>query len=100
MPDEETNSDESVDPTSIIRLSVIRLFLANRFEDCEIVRCLDVKTGETCDVLFIPAMDPDTGEVYMTPAFAIPESDMDEQEYRYTPVNQLAKNNPTNFKNN
>ena len=91
---------ESEDPTAIVRLSIIRLFLTNRFEDCEIVKCLDTKTGETCDVLFIPAMDPDTGETYMTPAFAIPESQMEEQELRFLPLCSLPKTNPVNFKNN
>ena len=91
---------ESVDPGALIRLSVIRLFLANRFEDCEIVKCLDCKTGETCNVLFIPAMDPDDDTVYMTPAFAIPEPDMVSQEDRYLPHETLLKTSPIDFKNN
>lgn len=91
---------ESVDPTALIRLSIIRLFLANRFEDCEIVKCLDAKTGKTCDVLFIPAMDPDDGDIYMTPTFAIPESDLSEQESRYLPLSALPKTSPVDFKNN
>lgn len=96
MPDET----ESIDPGALIRVSIIRLFLSNRFEECEIVKCLDSKTGETCHVLFIPAMDPDDGCIYMTPAFAIPESDIDEQESRFLPLNALPKTNPANFKNN
>jgi hypothetical protein len=51
-------------------------------------------------VLFIPAMDPDTDEMHMTPTFAIPESSLEDQEFRYIPVTMLAKTNPANFKNN
>lgn len=96
MPD----NTESVDPGALVRLSIIRLFLANRYEDCEIVKCLDIKTGGACDVVFIPAMDPDNGDIYMTPAFAIPESDLSEQEDRYVPLRELPKTSPINFKNN
>ena len=91
---------EPVDSTAMLRLSVIRLILANNFDDCEIIKCLDTKTGDTCNVLFLPAMDPDDGDVYMTPAFAIPESDISEQESRYLPVDTLPRTNLTNFKNN
>jgi hypothetical protein len=99
-PDETSKQFEPIDPGSILRLEVIRLFLSNRYEDCEVIRCLDVKTGEACDVLFIPAMDPDTDEMHMTPTFAIPESSLEDQEFRYIPVTMLAKTNPANFKNN
>jgi hypothetical protein len=95
-----SDETEPVDPGALIRLSVIRLFLANRFEDCEIVKCLDCKTGETCDVLFIPAMDPDDEIIYMTPAFVIPEPDIIAQEGRYIPVETLLKTSPVDFKNN
>jgi hypothetical protein len=95
-----SDETESEDPGALIRLSVIRLFLANRFEDCEIVKCLDCKTGETCNVVFIPAMDPDDSTIYMTPAFAIPESDMISQESRYLPLETLLKTSPIDFKNN
>lgn len=91
---------EPVDPTAMLRLSVIRLILANNFDDCEIVRCLDTKTGETCNVLFLPAMDPDGSDVFMTPAFAIPESDISDQERRYLPLDTLPKTSLVNFKNN
>ena len=95
-----SDKTESIDPGALIRLSVIRLFLTNRFEDCEIIKCLDYKTGETCSVLFIPAMDPDSDIVYMTPAFAIPEPDMASQEDRYLPLETLSKSSPLDFKNN
>ena len=91
---------ESVDPMAFLRLAVLRLFLANRPEDCEVIKCLDTKTGLTCDVLFIPAMDPDTGDIHMTPAFAIPESNLSDQEDRYIPLDTLPKTSPINFKNN
>lgn len=91
---------ESVDPAAMVRLSVIRLFLANRPEDCDVVRCLDTRTGMTCDVMFIPAMNPDTGELHMTPAFPLPESDLEEQESRYLPLATLPKTSQQNFKNN
>jgi hypothetical protein len=95
-----SDETEPVDPGALIRLSVIRLFLAHKPEDCEIIKCLDTKTGLTCDVLFIPAMDPDTGDIHMTPAFAIPESNLSDQEDRYIPLDTLPKTSPIDFKNN
>lgn len=92
--------DKLIDPESFIRLSIVRLILAERFDDCEIVRCLDTKTGETCDVAFLPAMDMQTGKVYMTPAFPVPEAKMEKQEARYLPVEDLPKTNEQNYKNN
>lgn len=95
-----SDETEQVDPAALVRLSIIRLFMVNRPEDCEIVRCLDTKTGKTCDVLFIPAMDPDTHCIHMTPAFAIPESDIEEQESRFLPLCTLPKTSPMDFQNN
>lgn len=93
----------SPDPMSAIRLGVIRIILANSMEDVDIVRCLDMQTGKPCDVVFIPAKDPhDDGEdsVFMLPAFALPDSEVQSQIERFVPLDSLPTNNPTNYKNN
>jgi hypothetical protein len=100
MEQPSKNTQPNTDPRSKAKVEIIGLFLANCPEDCEIVKCLDVKTGELCDVLFIPALDPNDSVLYMTPAFPIPESDIATQLSRYIPVNKLDNTSPLNYKNN
>ena len=98
-----TPDEFSADPMSLIRLGVIRIILANSFDDIEIVRCLDTYTGKPCDVVFIPAKDPDEdGEdsIFMMPAFALPNPEVQSQMERFIPLDSLPTNNQTNYKNN
>jgi hypothetical protein len=98
-----TEDETSHDPTSLIRLGVIRIILANSFDDVEIVRCLDTYTGKPCDVVFIPAKDPnEDGEdsVFMMPTFPLPEQEVEAQLDRYIPLDTLPKTNQTDYKNN
>jgi hypothetical protein len=78
---------------------MIRVMMNQQIDELELVRCLDTKTGEECDVLFVPAMDQD-GEIHAIPGFPIPVDDTHEMLDRYVPVDQLAKTNPTKFYNN
>jgi hypothetical protein len=91
--------DDNIDPGSLMRLIMIRVMMNHQIDELGLVRCLDTKTGDECDVLFVPAMDAD-GEVHPIPGFPIPVDDTKELLQRYVPLDQLPKNNPTKFYNN
>jgi hypothetical protein len=91
--------DKDADPGSLMRLLMLRVMLNDQADEVGIVRCLDIKTGDECDVVFIPAMDA-AGEVYPIPGFPVPIDDTNELLHRYVPVAQLAKTNPTKYYNN
>lgn len=91
--------DENADPGSLMRLIMIRVMMNHQIDELGLVRCLDTKTGDECDVLFVPAMDQD-GEIHAIPGFPIPADDTQEMLARYVPIDQLPKNNPTKFYNN
>ncbi len=98
-----TLNEFSPDPMSHVRLGVLRLVLTSSMKDVDIVRCLDMQTGKPCDVVFIPAKDPhDDGEdsVFMMPAFALPDPEVQSQMERFIPLHILPTNNQTNYKNN
>lgn len=91
--------DQDTDPTALMRVIMIRAMLNHQQDELGLVRCLDTKTGEECDVLFVPAMDTDGG-IHPIPGFPVPVDDTNELLARYVPVAQLPKTNPSNFKNN
>lgn len=91
--------DEDTDPTALMRVIMIRAMLNHQQDELELVRCLDIKTGEECDVLYVPAMDTE-GDVHLIPGFPVPVDDTNELLSRYVPVSQLPKTNPCNYKNN
>lgn len=91
--------DENTDPGSLIRLIMIRVMLDKQVDELGLIRCLDTKTGEECDVLFVPAMDQD-GFVRPIPGFPVPVDDTNELLERYVPLSKLPKTNPADFRNN
>lgn len=91
--------DTETDPTALMRLIMIRVMLNHQADELELIRCLDVKTGDECDVLFVPAMDAE-GDVHMIPGFPVPSDDTNEMLERYVPLAQLPKTNATKFYNN
>jgi hypothetical protein len=82
-----------------MRLIMIRVMMNHQIDELGLIRCLDTKTGDECDVLFVPAMDQD-GEIHAIPGFPIPVDSTHEMLERYVPLDQLPKNNPTKFYNN
>lgn len=91
--------DEAVDPTALMRIIMIRVMLNHQADELELIRCLDTKTGDECDVVFVPAMDGE-GDIHMIPGFPVPVDDTNELLARYVPVSVLPKPNPTKFYNN
>ncbi len=89
----------NIDTESVVRLNLLRRLILHSPDDIELVHCLDIKTGDECDVVFVPALDED-GVVYLIPGFPVPVDNSDELINRYVPVSQLAKSNPTKFYNN
>lgn len=91
--------DEAADPTALMRIIMLRAMLNHQQDELELVRCLDLKTGEECDVVFVPAMDEE-GDIHLIPGFPVPVDDTNQLLARYVPVSELPKTNPSNYKNN
>lgn len=82
-----------------MRLIMIRAMLNHQVDELELVRCLDTKTGDECDVLFVPAMDTD-GDIHLIPGFPVPCDNTHELLSRYVPVSVLPKTNQSKYYNN
>ena len=82
-----------------MRLVMIRVMLNHQADELELVRCLDIKTGDECDVLFVPSMDEEGG-IHMIPGFPVPVDNTQELLSRYIPVSELPKSNPSKYYNN
>ena len=91
--------DEAADPTALMRIIMLRAMLNHQQDELELVRCLDLKTGEECDVVFVPAMDEE-GDIHLIPGFPVPIDDTNQLLARYVPVSELPKTNPSKFYNN
>lgn len=91
--------DTETDPTALMRLIMIRVMLNHQADELELVRCLDTKTGDECDVVFVPAMDAD-GDIHLIPGFPVPVDNTHELLARYVPVASLPKSNPSKYYNN
>lgn len=91
--------DSNADPTALMRIIMIRVMLNHQADELELIRCLDTKTGDECDVLFIPALDDD-GRSFQIPGFPVPVDNTNELLARYVPVADLPKTNPSKFYNN
>lgn len=91
--------DEAADPTALMRIIMLRAMLNHQQDELELVRCLDLKTGEECDVVFVPAMDEE-GDIHLIPGFPVPVDNTQELLARYVPVASLPKTNPSKYYNN
>jgi hypothetical protein len=91
--------DDLTEPDSLMRLIMIRVMLNHQADELELVRCLDTKTGDECDVVFVPAMDAD-GDIHLIPGFPVPVDNTHELLARYVPVANLPKSNPSKYYNN
>lgn len=93
------NIDEDADPTSVMRVIMLRVMLNTQSDELELTHCLDTKTGEECDVVFVPVIS-DQGDPLMIPGFPVPTDNVREMMARYVPISQLPKTNPAGYYNN